>query len=179
MPTDTPTALVPHARVQSRIWVVRKQTVLLDSDLAELYGLETRALVQAVKRNPDRLPADFMFQLSKEEWDHMRSQTVIASGPGGRRTPPYAFTEQGVAMLSGVLRSPKAVQVNIEIMRAFVGLRHLLSDHEDLHRKLASLERKVDTKLRQVFQALHQLADGGPPGPPRRRIGYKKVARKK
>jgi hypothetical protein len=115
---------------------------MLDADLAELYGVTTSALVQAVKRNPSRFPADFLFQLTPDEQTGLRSQTVIAKRErGGRRTAPYAFTEQGVAMLSSVLRSPRAVRVNVEIIRAFVRLREMLSTHADLARKLAALEK--------------------------------------
>ena len=114
------TTNVPMEKITSKIYLIRKQKVMLDMDLAELYGVETRTLVQAVKRNIERFLSDFMFQLSKEEFDSLRSQIVISKGKGGRRYPPYVFTEQGVAMLSGVLRSKRAVKVNIEIMRTFV-----------------------------------------------------------
>jgi hypothetical protein len=129
---------------------------MLDADLATLYGVETRALVQAVKRNLSRFPDDFMFQLSPDEAANLRSQSVISSW-GGRRTPPYAFTEQGVAMLSSVLHSERAAQVNVEIMRTFVRLRELLSSHADLARKLATLERKYDAQFKAVFDAIRAL----------------------
>jgi hypothetical protein len=121
---------------------------MLDADLAELYGVETKALVQAVKRNASRFPTDFMFQLTGEELGILRSQFVISRSWGGRRYAPYAFTEQGVAMLSSVLRSPRAIAVNIEIMRTFVRLREMLSTHVDLARKLSVLERKYDSQFR-------------------------------
>ena len=127
--------LVPSERIEQSILLVRSQKVMLSPDLAALYGVEPRVLVQAVKRNIDRFPDDFMFQLTKQEWDDLKSQNVISStsGWGGaRRAAPYAFSEQGVAMLSSVLRSPRAVAVNIEIMRAFVRLRRLLATHADL-----------------------------------------------
>ena len=129
---------------------------MLDTDLAGLYGVAIKALNLAVKRNAERFPDDFMFQLAAEEWAHMRSQTVTTS----RRnisTPPYAFTEQGVAMLSTVLSSSRAVQVNIEIMRAFVRLRQLLNTHADLARKLARLEKKYDAQFKAVFEAIREL----------------------
>ena len=131
---------------------------MLDADLAELYGVETRALLQAVSRNQKRFPEDFMFQMSKEEYELLRSQIVISKkGRGGRRYLPYAFTEQGVAMLSSVLRSERAVQVNIEIMRAFVRLRELVATHKELARKLEALEKRYDSQFRVVFDAIREL----------------------
>ena len=126
--------------------MIRKEKVILDQDLADLYGVETRAVVQAVKRNKERFPKDFMFQLSDEEFKNLKSQ-IVTSSWGGRRTAPYAFTEQGVAMLSSVLRSKRAVQVNIEIMRTFVKLQRMLESHEELSRKLMALEKKYDSQL--------------------------------
>lgn len=132
--------------IAARIVVVRGEKVLLDADLAVLYGVQTRALVQAVKRNPDRFPDDFMFQLSPQEVVHLRSQDVISSAShGGRRYPPYAFTEQGVAMLSSVLSSTQAVRVNIAIMRAFVKLRGTIATNKDLALKFEELARRVDS----------------------------------
>jgi len=162
--------LVPNERIEQSILLQRGQKVMLDSDLSTLYGVETRVLVQTVKRNLDRFPGDFMFQLSKEEFDHLRSQSVTSSW-GGRRYPPFAFTEQGVAMLSSVLRSPRAVEVNIEIMRAFVRLRELMGSHKDLSRKLDQLEKKYDENFRIVFDAIRQLMQP-PPGKPKRKIGF-------
>ena len=158
-PAIASTALaIPGERIASAILAVRGQRVMLDADLAELYGVETRALVQAVRRNEERFPPDFMFQLTNEEFEALRSQGVISSGGhGGRRYAPYAFTEQGVAMLSSVLRSPRAVQVNIAIMRAFVRLRQLLASHEELARKLEELERRYDDQFGQVFDAIREL----------------------
>ena len=150
-------ALVPAERIERSILSIRGHRVMIDSDLAELYGVETRALVQAVQRNRERFPDDFMFQLTREEFDHLRSQSVTSSlGWGGRLYPPYAFTEQGVAMLSSVLRSERAVQVNIEIMRAFVRLREMLASHAELARKLDALEKKYDAQFRVVFDAIRQ-----------------------
>ena len=141
-------------KVESRILLIRGRKVMLDRDLAELYGVDTKVLIQAVKRNLNRFPADFMFRVTRQEVANLRSQIVTSSSWGGRRTLPYAFTEQGVAMLSSVLRSKRAVQVNIEIMRAFVRLRAVLASHADLARKLAELERKYDGQFRVVFEAI-------------------------
>jgi hypothetical protein len=143
--------------VARSIVVVRGQRVIMDSDLAVLYGVESRALIQAVSRNRDRFPPDFMFQLDKQEVARLRSQSVISNGRGGRRYAPYAFTEQGVAMLSSVLRSKRAVLVNVEIMRAFVRLRAILAGNAELAQKLASLERKYDSQFKVVFDAIREL----------------------
>ncbi len=144
---------------------------MLDADLAELYGVTTGALNQAIKRNADRFPEDFMFHLTTEEAANLKSQFVISSGWGGRRRSlPLAFTEQGVAMLSGVLSSPRAVQVNIAIMRAFVRMRRMLVSHEELARKVNALEEKYDEHFRVVFDAIRALME--PPKTPRRRIGF-------
>ena len=161
---------MPVERIAQTILLIRNQKIMLDADLAALYGVETKVLVQAVKRNIDRFPADFMFQLTKQEFDDLRSQTVTSSW-GGRRYPPYAFTEQGVSMLSSVLRSKRAIQVNIEIMRAFVQLRRMLASHADLARKLSSLEKKYDAQFKVVFDAIRGLM--APPEPKKKReIGF-------
>ena len=136
---------------------IRTQKVMLDSTLAELYGVETGALTRAVRRNDGRFPADFMFQLTKSEFEDLKRQSGISSGWGGRRYPPYAFTEQGVAMLSSVLHSKRAVQVNIEIMRTFVQLRQIIATHTDLARKLTALEKKYDMQFKAVFDAIREL----------------------
>lgn len=158
-------------RVDYAIARVRGHNVMLDVDLASLYGVTTRELVQAVKRNRSRFPRDFMFQLTASEVRNLRSQSVISSSWGGRRTAPYAFTEQGVAMLSGVLRSGRAVKVNVEIMRAFVRLRRALQSHEDLARKLRALETKFDSQFAVVFEAIRELI--APSITARRRIGFR------
>ena len=163
-------SLIPIERIERAILLIRGQKVMLDADLADLYGVDTKVLIQAVKRNLDRFPGDFMFQLTKEEFDVLRSRFVTSKGRGGRRYPPYAFTEQGVAMLSSVLRSQRAVQVNIQIMRAFVHLRRMLASHEDLARKVEAMEKKYDIQFRAVFDAIRQLMRG--PEPKRRRIGF-------
>ncbi|MFZ5483376.1 MAG: ORF6N domain-containing protein [Pseudomonadota bacterium] len=157
------------AEVQDRIVFIRHQRVMLSSDLATLYGVEPKVLMQAVKRNIERFPDDFMFQLSKPEWIDLKSQ-IVTSSWGGARVPPYAFTEQGVAMLSSVLRSPRAVQVNIEIMRAFVRLRRMLTENRALAERLDQLEQQYDEQFKVVFDALRQLMR--PPEKPGRPIGF-------
>jgi hypothetical protein len=152
---------------------VRGERVLLDSDLARLYEVTTRVLIQAVKRNAERFPSDFMFQLTPGEQAALRSQLVISNGGkkrGGRRYRPYAFTEQGVAMLSSVLRSKRAVRVNVEIMRAFVTLRRVLATHADLARRLDELEQRYDHRFKVIFDAIRGLM--APAASSRRRIGF-------
>ena len=169
---STDSNLIPAERIERRILLVRGQKVLLDRDLAELYDVETRVLNQAVRRNIDRFPEDFMFALSREEILRI-SQTVTSSGQAELKYSKsvLAFTEQGVAMLSGVLNSPRAVEVNIAIMRTFVQLRQWLSTHADLARKLASLERKYDEQFRAVFDVIRELME--PPTPAQKReIGF-------
>jgi hypothetical protein len=150
---------VSLASVESRIFSIRGQKVMLSTHLAELYEVEPRALVQAVKRNIARFPDDFMFQLSQEEFTNLKSQIVTSSWGGARRATPYAFTEQGVAMLSSVLRSERAIYVNIEIMRAFVRLRQLLASNTELASKLAALEKKYDLRFKAVFEAIRDLME--------------------
>ena len=152
---DTQT-LVPTERIETMILILRGEKVILDADIAGLYGVETRAVVQAVKRNLDRFPKDFLFRLTQNEVLVLRSQSVI-SKRGGRRYLPYAFTEQGVAMLSSVLRSERAVRVNVEVMRAFVRLRRLTSVQAELARKLGALEQRYDKQFKVVFDALREL----------------------
>ncbi len=179
MNTPQITQLVPVERVESLIHLARGEKVLLDADLAMLYGVETKALNRAVKRNRSRFPDDFMFQLTPEEAANLRCQIgTSSSGYGGRRYLPYAFTEQGVAMLSSVLRSERAVQVNVAIMRAFVGLRRMLAGNEALARKLAELERRLeghDHAIKSLFDAIRQLAL--PPAKPPREIGFHAVGK--
>ena len=180
------TNIIPKPEnLASLVLAIRGEKVLLDADLADLYGVEARALNQAVARNRNRFPDDFMFQLTSEEWERMRSQTVTSSGAkggrssqtvmsshpvagltsqivmsngrGGRRTLPYAFTEQGIAMLSSVLRSQRAVDVNIAIMRTFVQLRRLMDSNRDLARRIDALEARYDEQFSQVFDAIKQL----------------------
>jgi len=161
---------MPIETVERKILLIRGHKVMLDSDLAELYGVTTKALLQAVKRNPERFPADFMFQLSETEFLNLRSQFVTSSW-GGRRYAPYAFTEQGVAMLSSVLRSKRAIQANVQIMRAFVRLRQILASHRDLARKLETLEKKYDSQFKVVFDAIRHLMAA--PEPKEKKIGFR------
>lgn len=167
-------SLLPVERIEKQILLIRGEKVMLDSDLAELYGVETKVLNQAVKRNLERFPSDFMFQLTEEEVTALRSQFVTSkTGRGGRTHRPYAFTEQGVAMLSSVLKSKRAVQVNVEIMRTFVRLRQMLATHADLARKLHELEKKYDHQFKIVFDAIRALMQpADEKEPKRRRIGY-------
>ena len=162
----------PVEQIEKRILLLRGQKVLLSVDLAGLYQVEPRALVQAVKRNKSRFPSDFMFQLTYQEVANLKSQIVISSWGGHRRSTPYAFTEQGVAMLSTVLNSERAIQVNIEIMRAFVQLREMIASHKDLAKRLDELEKKYDMQFKSVFDAIRQLM--APIEPPRRRIGFRR-----
>lgn len=164
---------VPVERVEKAILLVRGEKVMLDRDLAALYEIPTKALKQAVRRNIDRFPDDFMFVLDKTEFDAWRSQFVTSkSDRTGLRYPPMAFTEQGVAMLSSVLNSPRAVQVNIAIMRTFVRLRQMLASNSELSRRLEGLENKYDRQFKVVFDAIRQLMI--PPEPQRKQIGFAK-----
>lgn len=164
--------------IEQHIFLVRGQKVMLSMHLAELYGVEVRALIQAVKRNKERFPEDFMFQLTWEETKSLRSQIVILNNMAQRGSHikylPYAFTEQGVAMLSSVLNSKRAIQVNIAIMRAFVKLRQILSAHKELAQKLSELERRLeghDTDIQGIFEAIRRLT-ALPEEEPKRRIGF-------
>jgi len=165
-------SLIPTERIEHSILLIRGHKVMLDADLAALYGVTTFNLNKAVKRNLDRFPDDFTFQLTADEANALRFQIGMSKpkGRGGRRYLPFVFTEQGVAMLSSVLRSRRAVLVNIEIMRAFVRLRRMLASNEDLARKLDTLERKYDAQFRVVFDAIRQLM--APPQAKRRPIGF-------
>jgi hypothetical protein len=171
--------LIAAPAVEKRILVVRGRQVMLDEDLADLYGVETRVLVQQVRRNEKRFPADFMFQLSGQEFGDLKSQSVISSGGhGGRRKPPMVFTEQGIAMLSGVLRSERAIAVNIEIMRVFVELRRVASSYAAIEARLEQIEADLsarlgehDEQLNQIFKTLRQLI--APPARPRRPVGFR------
>ncbi len=156
------------------IYWIRGEKVLLDRDLADLYGVETRTLKQAVRRNIKRFPTDFMFELTGEELGNLRSQTVISSSHGGLRHPPMAFTEQGVAMLSSVLRSPRAVEVNIAIMRTFVQLRRLMDGNRELAQRIQELEAKYDEQFAIIFEAIKQLLaeDEARKRRPKARLGF-------
>ena len=163
-------SVIPAETIEKKIYLLRRQKVMISPDLAERYQVEPRALIQAVKRNIERFPQDFMFQLTKKEFANLKSQFVISSWGGLRRAYPYAFTEQGVAMLSSVLNSPRAIKVNIEIMRAFVRLRRMLASHAGLARKLDALEKKYDSQFKVVFEAIRQLM--APKEAPNKKIGF-------
>jgi len=174
--TEKTVSLEPVAApaIERRILVIRGRQVMLDEDLAGLYGVETRVLVQQVRRNEKRFPADFMFQLSTEEFGNLKSQSVISSGGhGGRRKRPLAFAEHGIAMLSGVLRSDRAIAVNIEIMRAFVELRRVASSYAAIEERLEEIGRELgghDEQLNQIFKTLRQLIS--PPVRRKRPVGF-------
>lgn len=168
--SETELSLSP-AQMEGLIFTLRGQRVLLSPHLAELYGVETKVMIQAVQRNIERFPSDFMFQLTDEEFAGLRSQIVTSKTRGGTQYLPYAFTEQGVAMLSGVLRSPRAIAVNIEIMRTFVRLRYLMTNNAELARKLENLEQKTDARFSLVFDAIRQLMT--PPVEQQRKIGIR------
>jgi phage regulator Rha-like protein len=165
--------MIPIERIENKIFFIRSEKVMLDSDLAELFGVETKNLNRAVKRNLDRFPSEFMFQLKYQELAALRFQIGTSNdGRGGRRTLPYAFTEHGTIMLATVLNSHVAVQTSIQIVKAFVRLRQLLSTHKDLARKLTEMENKYDVQFRVVFDAIRELM--APPVPKRRKIGFRR-----
>jgi hypothetical protein len=161
----------PLARVADAILVIRDDNVILDTELALLYGVETRALIQAVKRNQGRFPSDFMFQLTRKEFDSLRSHFVISKGRGGRRHLPYAFTEHGAIMAANVLNSEGAVEASVQVVRAFVKLRQLLASNAELARKLNELEQKYDCQFKIVFDAIRQLMT--PPPARAKPIGFR------
>jgi hypothetical protein len=165
-------SIVNREAIERKIYLIRGQKVMLDSDLAYLYGVETSNLNKAVKRNIDRFPPDFMFQITKDETESLIFQSGMPKtiGRGGRRYLPYAFTEQGIAMLSTVLKSTRAVQVNIAIMRAFVKLREMIASNKELAKRLDELEKKYDAQFRVVFDAIRELML--PPEEDKRKIGY-------
>ena len=170
--------LIPDEKIEKAIYLIRGEKVMLDHDLALLYGVETKVLNRAVKRNLQRFPSDFMFQLTAEEADRLRCQIGTSNeGRGGRRYLPYVFTEQGVAMLSSVLNSERAILVNIEIMRAFVKLRQMLASNAELSRRLDELESKYDKHFRVVFDAIRQLM--ATPARGRKEIGFRSRSVKK
>ncbi|MBI5044117.1 MAG: ORF6N domain-containing protein [Nitrospirae bacterium] len=162
--------VVPVEMIERKIYLIRGHKVLLDGDLAELYGVEVKHLKRQVKRNITRFPEDFMFELRKEEYDSLRSHFGTLKRGEHTKYLPYAFTEQGVAMLSSVLNSERAIHVNIAIMRAFVKLREMLATHKDLARKLDEMEKKYDTQFKVVFDAIRQLM--ATPEPKKKRIGF-------
>lgn len=165
-----PNLLIPIEQIANAIYFIRGQKVMLDSDLAKLYGVSTSRLNEQVKRNRERFPVDFMFQLSNQEFSNLMSQIAISKIRGGRRKRPYVFTEHGALMAATVLNSKVAVQVSIQIVRTFSHLRQLLSTHVDLARKLADLEKKYDHQFKIVFDAIRELMT--PPEPERNQIGF-------
>jgi hypothetical protein len=171
MQTPSQNAIVPTALINHKIFFVRSTRVMLDADLAQLYGVATKNLNKAVKRNASRFPSDFMFQLSSKDLQSLRFQFGTSKpGRGGRRFAPYAFTEQGVAMLSSVLRSARAVQVNVAIMRTFVRLREMLATHEELRRKIDVMEKRYDARFQAVFETIRQMLET--PIPAKKPIGF-------
>ena len=162
-------SIISIERIQKCIYLIRGRKVLLDSDLARLYGVETKVLNQSVARHKRRFPSDFMFRLSRDEFDILRSQ-IVTSSWGGRRYPPYAFTEQGVAMLSSVLQSSRAIEVNIAIMRTFVKLREILAGNSALRRKIEAMERQYDEQFKLVFKVLSEMVMPSPKS--KSQIGY-------
>jgi hypothetical protein len=171
------TSLIPAERIEKRIFYLRGVKVMLSPDLAELYGVTAKVLNQAVTRNRERFPEDFMFQLTRGEFEDLKSQIVTSSWGGMRRALPYAFSEQGIAMLSGILRSGRAIRVNIEIMRAFVRLRQMLSANAQLASKLEDLERKYDRQFKIVFDAIREIIT--PPLARSKPIGFRIKSLKK
>jgi ORF6N domain len=163
-------AFVAHEQIVKTIRLIRRKKVILDRDLAVLYDVPTGVLIQAVKRNLGRFPSDFMFRLTEREFRNLKSQIVISRSHGGRRSAPYAFTEEGVAMLSSVLRSRRAISVNIEIMRAFVRLRELVNEHRDLAKKIDEMRKRYDANFEVVFDAIGELISEPPKE--KRRVGY-------
>ena len=170
MEVNMSTALISTERIETRIFLMRGKKVMLDKDLAELYEVKPIVLRQQVKRNKERFPDDFMFQLTSKEVENKVSQNVIPSKQGLGGHLPYAFTEQGVAMLSSILRSKRAVQVNIQIMRTFTKLREMIESHKDLKRKIEDMEKKYDGQFQIVFEAIKQLIE--PEIKPKRKIGF-------
>ena len=163
--------MIPKERIEQKIYLLRGEKIMLSTVLAALYRVAPRVLIQSVKRNIRRFPDDFMFQLTSKEFQNLKSQIVTSSWGGPRRATPYAFSEQGVAMLSSVLRSQRAVYVNIEIMRVFVRMRRLLASNEELARKLTALEKRYDAQFKVVFEAIRRLM--APPKPKHRAIGFR------
>lgn len=155
-------SVIPIERLEQAIYFIRGEKVMLDEDLARLYQVRTKALVQAVKRNLDRFPEDFMFQLTTEEYTILRSQIVTSSGKPGRRSLPYAFTEHGISMLSSVLSSERAIHVNIAIIRAFVRMRQILAGNKELAKRLDDLERRYDAQFKVVFKSIRELINAQP-----------------
>ena len=169
-------SVIPVERLEQSIYFIRGEKVMLDEDLARLYQVRTKALVQAVKRNVERFPEDFMFQLTSQEYKVLRSQIVTSSGKPGRRSLPYAFTEHGISMLSSVLNSERAIHVNIAIIRAFVRMRQILASNKEFAKRLNELERRYDAQFKVVFNSIRELINAQPKEPMQRgrkgKIGF-------
>ena len=165
------TEVIPQQLIENKIFIIRGKKIMLDRDLAVLYGVETKLINRAVKRNIERFPEDFMFQLTKEEFDNLRFHFGTSSW-GGQRYLPYAFTENGVAMLSSVLNSKRAIHVNIQIMRTFTKIREMLATHKELRQKIDKMEKKYDHQFKIVFDAIRQLMS--PPEAKKRRVGFRR-----
>ncbi len=168
-------AVIPVSSIESKIYTIRGQRVMLDSDLAQLYGVETKMLVRAMKRNLKRFPVDFMFQLTRDEFDNLRCQIGTSKNWGGRRYPPYAYTEHGAIMLASVLNSKRAIDASIFVVRAFIRMRGILSVHKEFARKLSEIDRRVtgqDQDIKALITAIKKLIQ--PPVPPKKQIGFKK-----
>lgn len=164
------TKIIPQEIIQNKIFLIRGKKVMFDKDLAELYAVTTGALIQAVKRNIQRFPADFIYRLTKEEFVFLKSHFVISKGRGGTRKLPLAFTEHGILMLSSVINSQRAILVNIEIMRTFTRLREMLTNHKELKRKIQEMEKKYDYQFKVVFDAIKELLE--PPAKPKEPMGF-------
>ena len=163
---------LPSIPIENRILMIRGHRVMLDSDLAEVYSVTTKRLMEQVKRNIERFPEDFMFQLTRDEYENLRSQFANSSQWGGRRYIPYAFTEHGARMLAGVLKSDRAVAMSIYVVRAFVRFREMLSAHKELRRKIEEMEARYDQQFKVVFDALKLLLE--PPGKSKKKIGFER-----
>ena len=168
---------VPNTSIDNAIRTIRHEKVILDADLAVLYSVENRALIQAVKRNIRRFPQDFLFQLTKSEFDSLRSQIVISKGRGGRRSLPYAFTEYGAIMVANLLNSERAIETSVEVVRAFVRLRTMVVANDELSKRLDELEKRYDEHFKIVFTAIRQLMS--PPPTKKRSIGFRVKSLKK
>jgi len=173
----SPDLPIPPERIEQAIFLIRGEKVMLDKDLAQFYGVSTRRLNEAVKRNRERFPADFMFQLSFHEFRNLKSQFATSSSWGGRRTPPYAFTEHGCLMVASVLKSAITIEASIQVVRTFVRLRQMLASRAELSRKLNAFERKYDHQFKVVFDAVRELMT--PSLPVKRRIGFQTLEGKK
>lgn len=175
---NQPLSLITQEKIEQKIFIIRGKKIMLDKDLAGLYGVTTGSLMQSVKRNIQRFPLDFMFQLTQNEFTALISHFVISKGRGGTRKLPYAFTEHGILMLSSVLNSDKAIDVNIQIMRTFTKLRELMLVHKDLRIKIEAMERKYDAQFQIVFKAIKKLLNPPIPRKPKIPFGFQPPIKK-